>query len=52
MSMRLASMRAFALAGGLLMGGAAAAEPIHVEYLVDQKAFKSGATATTELGTR
>ena len=49
MSMRFTRMGAFALASALLVGGAAKAEPIHVEYLVDQKAFKKGATATDTL---
>ena len=42
-------IRVLALAGVLLLGGAAAAEPIQVQYLADQKAFKKGATATDAL---
>ena len=42
-------LRTLSLAGALLVGGAAAAEPIHVEYLIDQKAFKTGSIATNAL---
>ena len=40
--------RALAVAAALGLGSAAA-EPIHVEYLVDQKPFKSGSTAESIL---
>jgi hypothetical protein len=40
---------ALVAAAVLGVGAASAAEPIHVEYLVDQKAFKKGAAATDVL---
>jgi hypothetical protein len=43
MSIRFTMMCAFAVAGALFTAGAAATEPIRVEYLLDQKAFKAGA---------
>ena len=48
MSSSLSMLRVLAAAGALLVGGAAAAEPISVEYFVQQKAFKN-ATATDQL---
>src|SRR5215470_10894698 len=48
MSSSLSMLRVLAAAGALLVGGAAAAEPISIEYFVQQKAFKS-ATATDQL---
>src|SRR5262245_2280367 len=49
MSICRSSARALLVMTTLGMASAAAAEPIRVEYLVDQKAFKAGATATTPL---
>ncbi|MGH7287571.1 MAG: hypothetical protein ACREI8_06080, partial [Myxococcota bacterium] len=43
------SMRALAAAALLGFAGASAAEPIQVEYFVDQKTFKKGVTATSVL---
>src|SRR5215470_2347179 len=44
----LSMLRVLAAAGALLVGGAAAAEPISIEYFVQQKAFKN-AKATDQL---
>ncbi len=43
------SMRALAAAALLGFAGASAAEPIQVEYFVDQKTFKKGVNATSVL---
>src|SRR5258705_39286 len=48
MSSSLTMLRVLAAAGALLVGGAAAAEPISIEYFVQQKAFKN-ARATDQL---
>src|SRR5262249_40144214 len=44
----LSMLRVLAAAGAVLVGGAAAAEPISIEYFVQQKAFKN-AKATDQL---
>src|SRR5215510_14309643 len=48
MSSSLSMLRVLAAAGAVLVGGAAAAEPISIEYFVQQKAFKN-AKATDQL---
>ncbi len=45
-------LRALAMSAALGLGGAAAAEPISVEYFVHQKAFKSGVNGTDVLDFR
>ena len=45
-------VRALALGAALGLAGAAAAEPINVEYYVSQKAFKKGTTGTDVLDFR
>jgi hypothetical protein len=47
--MRFERFFACTFAGALLLGGITHAEPIQVEYLVGQKAFKKGATAADPL---
>src|SRR5262245_43511305 len=48
MSSFLSMLRVLAAAGALLVGGAAAAEPISIEYFVQQKPFRK-ATVTDQL---
>jgi hypothetical protein len=49
MLVRIPALCVLIVSSALLVAGASAAAPIQVEYLVDQKAFKKGTTALTEL---